>query len=504
MRVQSRIGVVAAFAFAVVLVASTAGAQQFELISSFTGCAPEGCGTTGDPAHPGSLVRGPDGNFYGTSGFDRRPGDPGPRSWGTVFRIAPDGARQILHVFDGTTAGGCGTAGVTFGQDGALYGVTGGGCATPATGRVIFRISDGSYSVVQELPAGSLIPYTFVAGSNGAFYGLAHVDPDRTAVVKWDGNSVTQVTAFGSQAILTNLVPAPDGNIYFSWEVNNSIIELNLGKIYRLTPSDALQTVWESFDRIVPRGDLVVGPDGTLYGSTVQFITGVGPLRPYRLTPGGALTYYPGATPGIVRAADVDHSVYLETGGAFGSIARLFPDGTLVPVHQFEETDGAGPMSQLVRGADGHLYGTRGDGGADGLGTFYRLRMPTVDLKANGLDGPVVVSTGNPLQVSMSFDAASDAVSPSEVYLAVVTPALQVIWTTPGGFSLTPAPIYSGPLPSFASAPLINIPDAAVMPSGDYYWVAIVDTDANGVPNAHYVDFVKTTKAAAAIAIRRR
>jgi hypothetical protein len=51
--------------------------------------------------------------------------------------------------------------------------------------------------------------------------------------------------------------------------------------------------------------------------------------------------------------------------------------------------------------------------------------------------------------------------------------------------------------------PLINIPDAAVLPAGDYYWVAIVDADANGVPDGHYVDFVKTTKAAAALQRKR-
>jgi hypothetical protein len=64
--------------------------------------------------------------------------------------------------------------------------------------------------------------------------------------------------------------------------------------------------------------------------------------------------------------------------------------------------------------------------------------------------------------------------------------------------------LYSGPLPSFPSTSLINIPDAAVLPPGDYYWVAIVDADANGVANGHYVDFVKTTRVAAASAVQRR
>jgi len=41
---------------------------------------------------------------------------------------------------------------------------------------------------------------------------------------------------------------------------------------------------------------------------------------------------------------------------------------------------------------------------------------------------------------------------------------------------------------------LINLPSAGVLPAGDYYWVMIVDADANGAPDGTYVDFVKTTR----------
>ena len=49
---------------------------------------------------------------------------------------------------------------------------------------------------------------------------------------------------------------------------------------------------------------------------------------------------------------------------------------------------------------------------------------------------------------------------------------------------------------------MITIPDTSVIPGGDYYWVAIVDADANRVPNGMSVDVVKTTRAAA-LATRR-
>jgi len=246
--------------------------------------------------------------------------------------------------------------------------------------------------------------------------------------------------------------------------------------------------------------NFMVGPDGNFYGS----VNRQGARRIYRLLPDGNYTLLSGSAGLWPLAFAPDGSIFARTdAGGAGAIAQ-FTRGTQLPVHAFDGTDGDGAFSPLVRGADGHLYGLRSEGGEYGLGVLYRIRLPRVDLKANGSDGPITVGAGSALQIAMAFDAASDALSPSEVYLAVVTPALQIIWTTPSGFSLTPAPIYSGPLPSFPSSPLINIPDAAVLPPGDYYWVAIVDADADGVPNGHYVDFVKTTKAAAALTARRR
>jgi uncharacterized repeat protein (TIGR03803 family) len=42
-------------------------------------------------------------------------------------------------------------------------------------------------------------------------------------------------------------------------------------------------------------------------------------------------------------------------------------------LHLFTTTDGRGPSVQLVQGADLNFYGTTSSGGANGLGTFYRI-----------------------------------------------------------------------------------------------------------------------------------
>jgi hypothetical protein len=47
---------------------------------------------------------------------------------------------------------------------------------------------------------------------------------------------------------------------------------------------------------------------------------------------------------------------------------------------------------------------------------------------------------------------------------------------------------------SHPPTPFVSLPSMAGLPSGDYYWIMIVDTDANGRPDGHYVDYVKTIK----------
>ena len=507
MRVQSRFGLVATLVGLALLPAvSPASAQQFESIASFAGCPAAGCAPDDDAARPTAIVVGPDGHFYGIGGLDWRDGEDTARDWGTIFRQRADGTREILHRFDGTGRTGCGTLRISFGPDGALYGV--GLSCYGYEGTAIFRLQDTSFQILQEFPPGEFVPRWMVAGSNGAFYGLAAAIVSgfqRDVLFKWDG-AVTPLGAYQGTAP-ADLVLAPDGNLYFATRREHSVIELFDGFIYRLTSGDQIQVVYtfsaSSGGQSAPADDLIVGSDGFLYGTRLwRYAGGRGPDL-YKMTLSGQVLFNRPESQGVppLEAAP-DGSVFLAMD--FGaSIARLTPAAAVVPIHAFP--DGLNTLIRLVRGPDGHYYGVRAHGGDDGLGTFFRIRMPSVDVKANGGDDPVSVTAGTPLQISLAFDAsATEVLSPSEVYFAVVTPALQIIWTTPSGFSLTPSPLYSGPLPSFPSTALITIPDAAVLPPGDYYWVAIVDADANGVPNGHYVDFVKTTKMSAATALQRK
>src|SRR5439155_26432991 len=77
----------------------------------------------------GSLVQGPDGNFYGTTA------QGGPMRSGTVFRVTPGGVLTTLVSDQQNPA-----AGLVVGNDGLLYGMTSAGGAFGGFGTV-FKMS---------------------------------------------------------------------------------------------------------------------------------------------------------------------------------------------------------------------------------------------------------------------------------------------------------------------------------------------------------------------------
>ena len=98
---------------------------------------------TGDGAYPGGgMILGSDGNFYGTTcgtAFDG--GGPGATSYGTVFKMAPDGTLTTVYTFGGAADGNCPDWELVEGPDGNFYGMTKGGNGTTPYG-TIFVVTD--------------------------------------------------------------------------------------------------------------------------------------------------------------------------------------------------------------------------------------------------------------------------------------------------------------------------------------------------------------------------
>ena len=100
-------------------------------------------------AHPAApLVRGSDGNFYGTTSGG------GTNSNGTVFKVSTNGALTTLYSFGGDGDGALPNDGLVQGSDGSFYGTTA-SLGTNGYG-TLFKIStNGELTTLYSFTAGA-------------------------------------------------------------------------------------------------------------------------------------------------------------------------------------------------------------------------------------------------------------------------------------------------------------------------------------------------------------
>lgn len=310
-----------------------------------------------DGAYPWELVQGRDGCFYGTTWKG------GTTVFGTVFRLTPDGEFTTLHNFDGSGPDGkYPQAGLLEGSDGCLYGTTEGGGGSGELGTV-FRVSpDGTFATIHRFEGqdGSSPSATLIQGKDGFFYG---------------------VTPFGGAG--------------FDHTVNSGA-----GTVFRLTPGGQVTTLhsFHGADGELPVA-LLQGADGNFYGTTSYGGAGSSPVKYmgsgtlFRITPAGKFTVlhrfgsaggHPGR--GLVQGQDGDlygtsqdgesYDAFLKTGTNGGTLFRFSLQSLQRTIlHDFQgEADGASP-TVLLRDEDGSLYGTTSGGGAEDRGTVFRLTL---------------------------------------------------------------------------------------------------------------------------------
>src|SRR5215831_14126317 len=164
----------------------------------------------------GSLIQGPDGNFYGTTPG----GGGGALGNGTIFRVTPTGVVTII-VSDQLDP-----AGLMVGNDGLIYGVTSAG--GPSGFGTAFRMTT----------SGALTNFALLDGENG-------------------------------RSPLGGLVLAGDGNFYGTSHGGGAFGE---GAVFRISPAGVV-TLLFSFDASdslggFPDTSLTLGPEGNLYGIT--------------------------------------------------------------------------------------------------------------------------------------------------------------------------------------------------------------------------------------------
>jgi uncharacterized repeat protein (TIGR03803 family) len=297
--------------------------SSYEAIHTFSGN--QGRPTAG-------LVQGPDGRLYGTTEFG------GFHGKGSVYATDASGNAEVLYEFSGAN-GETPLARLLLASNGDFYGTTSSG---------------GEYgygTLFRMTPEGSL-----------------------TTLVNFNGNAQGRFP----QAELIEV-----NELLYGTTVNGGLAIS--GTVFSL-PLDGGELTSYPFDGengAVPRGPLVYrAADQSLYGTTEAGGEGAGNI--FRLTLDGTLeevvSFDPsttGANPvdGLVEANDGLYGMAV-SGGANGggTLFRFNPsDGSFDAVHAFSGNDGSTPAGGLQLFADGMLYGTTTNGGSEGFGTVFRF-----------------------------------------------------------------------------------------------------------------------------------
>jgi uncharacterized repeat protein (TIGR03803 family) len=306
------------------------------------------------------LVTDAAGNLYGNTV------QGGDFNSGTVFKLTktPAGwSEAVLYSFTSGADGGQAYGGVTLDAAGNIYGTT---------------VVGGQFGACPEDGCGVVWKLT----NNGGSYSQSVIHYFQGGME--DGYGPGGPLSFDAQGRLYGMTPGGG--------------EFGLGTIFQLTP-----TLAGPWDEVIihdfsggedgggaSKARLLIEGNGDIYGvATVGGLYGVGTV--FRLSPaaGGGFDYatlyaFQGAPDGVFpyggvirdAAGDLYGTTYYGGTQDVGVVYRLTEKNgvwTETVLHQFKDgVDGSYPISALVFGDDGALYGTTSSGGA-GHGTIFQL-----------------------------------------------------------------------------------------------------------------------------------
>ena len=308
----------------------------------------------------------------------------------------PNVAFSSLHNFTNNNDDGIAFGPPAQGRDGNFYGVSGEDGADGA-GTVFLAATNGvlttlySFNVTKgAIPVGGLD-----LGRDGYFYGACATGgayEDGTAFRVSPVGGFTLLATFNvnnGMDPLAGLVQGVDGSFYGMTELGG---DYGYGTVYRVTSAGFMSTLVSLDGTVGAYGvsPLVRGADGNLYGTCEEGGTAGGAGTVFKMTPGGQFTVLYGFTgqadgafplAGLVQGADGNFYGTTYEGGAnnVGTVFKITPAGTLTTLYSFGSADdGEYPEAALIQAADGNLYGTTQGGGVYGFGTVFRI-SPTGD-----------------------------------------------------------------------------------------------------------------------------
>jgi uncharacterized repeat protein (TIGR03803 family) len=270
-------------------------------------------------------------------------------SRGTVFKLDPKtGGTEVLHSFGGAAQEGWHPQGcLSIGPDGTLYGTTFSGGASD--GGTVFRVgcAGNGYQVLYSFGCDETAPRhaagDLVIGSDGWLYGATVFGGQFGfgTVFRLDPGAATcEILHSFGQGSRDGLMPRGglalrDGIIYGT--TSDSASQRGYGTVFKLNTDGRKYCILHRFNygtAMFPRGGVVVGPDGALYGTTA-------------------------------RGQD-----------CCGTVFRLNPDGSgFAVLHPFSELpDGVrAPAGPLLLTSDANLCGIAQCGGSENWGAVFCL-----------------------------------------------------------------------------------------------------------------------------------
>ncbi len=311
----------------------TAGAPT--VLATFTG-------SNGDS--PNGVIQASDGAFYGTTA------QGGTNNLGVVFRYTSANGIEKLFDFD-ANSGSAPSSQLVEGPDGALYGTAvNDGAAHRGT---VFRITtDGEFKKLVNFkgPNGAFPVGGLVVGVDGILYGATNHGgaTDLGVIYKVTTSGVfsvlTALNGFAGAFPVGQLVNGPRGDLYGIGQSGGG--SGKYGTVFKVTRKGTL-SVLKTFaggeDGSYPTSSLAVGPDGNLYGTTINTV--------FRLTTNNhaPVAVNDNLTLPVIHAkvlkndSDADKDPFKVTSvtmGAHGAV-QINSDGTLtyVPDLSFTATD---------------------------------------------------------------------------------------------------------------------------------------------------------------------